>query len=85
MLMACFRDSDIVARIDLDTFCVLLAGTDLDGVDPARYRLEEQLSARNREDGYDFDLVVEAHAVAYKPGRHGQKGLVRLVERLVMQ
>ena len=70
MLMACFRDSDIVARIDLDTFSVLLAGTDLDGVDAARYRLEEQLSARNREDGHDFDLVVETHAVAYKPKRH---------------
>ena len=71
ILMACFRDSDIVARIDLDTFCVLLAGTDLDGVDPARYRLEEQLSARNREPDHAFDLVVESHAVAYKPGRHG--------------
>ena len=70
MLMANFRNSDIVARICLDLFCVLLAGTDLDGADPARYRLEEQLSARNRDSDLPYELLTDCHVVAFKNGRH---------------
>lgn len=69
-LSACFRDSDIVARLSHDLFCVLLAGTDLDGVENARYRLEEQISRRNRESNYPYELLLDAHAVSYKKGRH---------------
>lgn len=77
-LSACFRDSDIVARLAADVFCVLLAGTDLDGVDTARYRLEEQISHRNRETGHTFELHLESHAVAYKKGRHADaEGLLQ--------
>lgn len=70
MLMANFRNSDVVARLSLDLFCVLLAGTDLDSVDTARYRFEEQLSARNRDCGERDELHVDAHAVTFKEGRH---------------
>lgn len=70
-LAACFRDSDIVARLSSDIFCVLLAGTDLDGVDNARYRLDEQISQRNRDSSYTYELHVDAHAVAFKKRRHG--------------
>ena len=86
MLMAGFRNSDVAARLSLDIFCVLLAGTDLDGADPARYRFDEQLSARNRETGQRYELHVDTHAVAFKEGRHGdvdallQDGEVRIVE-----
>ena len=86
LLMASFRDSDIVARICLDMFCVFLSGTDLDGADPARYRLEEHLGARNREANQPYQLEVETHAVAYKEGRHGDAeallndGELRVVE-----
>ena len=85
-LMANFRSSDIVARLSLDIFCVLLAGTDLDGVETARYRLEEQLSARNRECGERSELHIDAHAVAFKEGRHAdaqallQDGESRILE-----
>ncbi len=70
-LMACFRNSDIVARICLDLFCVFLAGTDLNDVDPARQRLEEQLNERNRRSSCSWDLELEVQMVAFKPGRHG--------------
>jgi len=90
MLMANFRDSDIVARACMDIFCVLLAGADLDGVENARMRLDQQLSARNREDGsYEIDAV--AHAVAFKEGRHADAeallhdGEVRIVDALQEQ
>lgn len=70
LLMASFRNSDIVARICIDIFCVFLSGSDLDGAEPARMRLEEQLNARNREGNTTYLLDVVAHAVAYKKGRH---------------
>jgi len=69
-LTACFRNSDIVARLASDIFCVLLAGTDLDGVDNARYRLDELISRRNRDSSYGYELHLDAHAVAFKKGRH---------------
>ena len=69
-LVACFRDSDIVSRLAPDLFCVLLAGTDLDGVENARYRLDEQISRRNRDSSYPYELLLHAHAVAFKKGRH---------------
>lgn len=86
MLMACFRDSDVFARLSLDIFCVLLAGSDLEGVETARYRFEEQLSARNREDREKCEMRIDAHAVAFKEGRHGdaeallQDAEVRILE-----
>ena len=71
LLMANFRNSDIVARLCMDIFGVLLAGTDLDGVEAAQHRLNEQLGARNREGHAKYDLEFDAHAVAFKEGRHG--------------
>ena len=70
MLMACFRNSDIVSRLDNDVFALLLAGTDLDGVENARYRLDEQVSQRNRDSSDRHELLFDAHAIAYKKGRH---------------
>jgi diguanylate cyclase (GGDEF)-like protein len=70
LLMANFRDSDIVARCSYDVFCVLLAGADLDGAEPARYRFDSLLSEHNRATGAKHEILVEAHAVSYKEGRH---------------
>jgi len=86
MLMASFRDSDVVARLSFDMFCVLLAGADLDGADPARHRFDKQLSERNRDSSCQHEMLIEAHAVAYKEGRHAdaaallQDGEVRILE-----
>ena len=85
-LMSCFRDSDIVARLSRDIFCVLLAGTDLDGVDNARYRLDEQISHRNRDSSHQYELHLDAHAVAFKKGRHADaQGLLTDAESRVIE
>lgn len=70
MLMASFRDSDIVARLSFDMFCVLLAGADLVGADPAKHRFDAQLGERNRDPACQHEMFIEAHTVAYKEGRH---------------
>lgn len=86
MLMACFRDSDVVARLTYDIFCVLLAGADLEGAEPARYRFDTQLSERNRDSSHEHEMLIATNAVAYKEGRHSdaaallQDGEVRIVE-----
>lgn len=86
MLMGGFRDSDIVARCSYDIFCVLLAGADLDGAEPARYRFDNKLSERNRASNCTYEMEVEAHAVTYKEGRHADAaallhdGEVRIIE-----
>ena len=86
LLMASFRNSDIVARICIDIFCVFLSGTDLDGADPARMRLEEHLGARNRESDQRYELEIDTHAVAFKEGRHADAeallndGEIRIME-----
>ncbi|MGI9262719.1 MAG: sensor domain-containing diguanylate cyclase [Woeseiaceae bacterium] len=92
ILMANFRTSDIVARACMDIFCVLLAGADLDGVELAQARLEEQLSARNRDgDSRPYDLDIVAHPVVFKDGRHGDAeallhdGEIRIVDALQEQ
>lgn len=86
MLMASYRDSDIVARISYDCFCVLLAGADLTGAEPARHRFDQQLNEHNRDPGCQHEMTVETHAVAYKEGRHEDAaallhdGEVRIIE-----
>ena len=86
LLMASFRDSDIVARICIDVFCVFLSGTDLDGADPARMRLEEHLGLRNREPDLPYMLEIDTHAIAFKEGRHANAqallndGEIRIME-----
>jgi diguanylate cyclase (GGDEF)-like protein len=69
-LVACFRNSDLVSRHAPDIFCVLLAGADLDGVENARFRLDEQISYRNRDSSQPYEILLQAHAVAFKEGRH---------------
>lgn len=70
LLMANFRSSDIIARTCLDIFCVFLAGTDLDGTDPARLRFDEQLSTRNRQADATDQLDAQTWFVDYKESRH---------------
>ena len=70
LLMAAFRESDIVARTALDTFCVLLATTDMDGAAEARNRFAEQLTARNRDASRRHPLNVAVHTVEYDAERH---------------
>lgn len=76
LLMAGFRDSDIVARIGPGTFAVLLAGSELDGIAKARKRLTSGLEERNKHKDSDpdsdpaYDLDVETYAIAYDSDQH---------------
>ncbi len=70
LLQTCFRDSDVIARLGMDTFGVLLAGTNLDGADRGRDRLSNLVTQQNLDGqaGYEMDLNTEV--VAYNVKRH---------------
>lgn len=70
LLSASFRESDIVARLSLDTFCVLLAETDLDTAANARLRFETRLSEYNRDSSHKHEMLVETGAIAYDKDIH---------------
>lgn len=70
LLTASFRESDIVARLTLDTFCVLLAETDLETTANARLRFETQLNQYNRDSSHKHEMLVETDAIAYDKDAH---------------
>ena len=74
LLMATFRDSDIIGRLDHDTFAVLMAGASMDNVEVARQRVEKAVRDRNLKDESEYELDVETDAVTYDPGRHEDIG-----------
>ncbi len=84
LLMASFRDSDVVGRITENTFVVLLAGSQTDEVEPAGRRLMERLAARAEKSDSEYALEVEPYAVDYDPERHGDAAtLIRDAENLM--
>jgi diguanylate cyclase (GGDEF)-like protein len=70
LLMANFRDSDVVGRIGVELFAVLLTGAQLDDEGKARQRLLERVEHRNRQCDSGYKLEVESYAIAYHPERH---------------
>lgn len=81
-LLSMFRNSDLVARIASDFFCVLLAGSNLDGVDRVRRRINEEIGDRNRDADRTYEFELDIDAILFKPDRHGNaKGLLKEAER----
>ncbi len=76
LLMAAFRDSDIVARISLDTFGVLLADTDVGAAEEARRRFDESLGARNRDSSREHEIRTEVHTLTYEDSQHENAGVL---------
>lgn len=70
LLLASFRDSDIVGRLSADTFAVLLANSKLDHVDTARQRLLQRVAEQNSASRSNYEIELESHAIAYDPDRH---------------
>jgi len=70
LLMASFRDSDIIGRITNDVFVVLLAGSPLKSVDVAQQRLQTAIEERNRSDDTEYELDVDSCAAAYDSRYH---------------
>ncbi len=91
LVMAGFRDCDIIGRVALDVFAVLLAGTRLDGMDTASERFQKLLGEANRNSSCDYELEVLSLGTAYHPGRHTnvesllQDGESKLRERIESQ
>jgi len=84
-LQSTFRNSDLVTRLASDLYGVLLAGTDLDGVDAVRRRFNEEINDQNRnaDNHYEFDLDIDA--IVFKPDRHKDaQGLLDEAERRVL-
>ena len=70
LLMASFRDSDIIGRLTHDAFAVLMAGASLENVETARERIEHSIAERNLHGETEYELDVEVAAVAYDPDNH---------------
>jgi len=70
MLMASFRDSDIIGRLTHDTFAVLMAGATMENVEVAGNRVEAATKERNLRGDAEYELDVEIAAVAYDSDIH---------------
>jgi len=70
LVQSSFRDCDVIARLAVDSFGILLAGTNLDGADRGRARLSDQIRAHNFEDAVACGIEIHTEIVAYHPGRH---------------
>ena len=70
LLMSSFRDSDVIGRVGLDEFAVLLAGSNLDGLDKSNHRLQDLIRAHNSDDQCAYDMDIAFQSAAYQKGRH---------------
>ncbi len=65
-----FRESDVIARVAMDTFAVLLPSTCLEASVIARGRFDHGLRARNIDSSRSHELCAEIRAIAYDDTRH---------------
>ena len=83
-LLSTFRNADIVSRITSDFYGVLLAGTNLDNVEPVKQRFNEEIGAYNRDSDSDYEFRIDFDAIAFKPERHQDaEGLLNEAERRI--
>ncbi len=83
-LLSTFRNSDLVSRISSDFFSVLLAGTNLEGVEHVRRRFNEEIGEYNRDSDSHFEFRLGMDAIAFNSSRHeNAKGLLKEAERRI--
>jgi len=70
LLIAGFRESDVVARTALDMFSVLLPTTDLETANQVLSRFDRQLGKRNSDSSRRHALQVEAYSFAWDADKH---------------
>lgn len=86
LLKVSFRESDVVARCAVDTFCVLLANTDVEGASEVQRRFDMQLAERNRDSSHQRELIVSTETIAYEQDYHDTaEALVRDAEIRVVE
>lgn len=85
ILIATFRDCDVLGRTSEDVFCVLLAGADAAAVKQAQYRLHESLRRYNLHADQLEKLDVTEEVLDYCPvrGSHCIDELLRHAEERV--
>lgn len=78
ILMASFRESDIVARLSSDVFGVLLAGSGVGGIDIACERLHRRIGLHNEDPAAGYEIESERAHGLFQPGIHlGIDDLIR--------
>jgi len=70
LLLASYRDSDIVGRIAEDAFAVLLSNSGETNMSAARKRFLDRLHARNANSNMAFELDVKTYEVTYRSKEH---------------
>ena len=81
-LLSTFRNSDLVTRLASDLYGVLLAGSDLDGVEAVRRRFNDDVNDQNRNTDNHHEFHLDIDVIAFKPDRHKDaQGLLDEVER----
>ena len=70
ILMANFRDSDIISRLTHEAFAVLMAGASYENVSVTRERIETAIEERNLRGETEYELDIEVAAIAYDPETH---------------
>lgn len=72
LLVATFRESDVVARTGGDEFCVLLTGTSISSAQSITDRLQIAADVANREAGTPYRMAFSAGVASYQPDRHAE-------------
>lgn len=70
MLRATVRESDVVARIDDDTFAVFLTGTDEESRRTTQSPLQARIEERNSAPNVVYEMEVRMYSVRYDTERH---------------
>ena len=70
LLVASFRDSDVIARIGGDEFCVLLSGASESDVVRPLFDLREKIAQRNASRHTPHELSISVGAATFDPDRH---------------
>ena len=70
LLLKVFRDSDVVARVGGDEFCVLLTSPKEDNWTRALERLQQRVDLHNAECERPYALTFSAGAVVFNAKRH---------------
>lgn len=70
MLRATVRESDVVARVDDDTFAVFLTGTDEESRQTTQSPLQARIEERNAAPNLTYEVEVEMTSVRYDAEQH---------------
>lgn len=83
LLRSVFRNSDVVARMGGDEFCVLLTGTDTDHVERPLLNLANSLQAQNKATPYEIGYSVGV--VEFEDRHDGISKLMEEADHLMYQ